>query len=190
MSEKRKLLPMIAGGVGIVILGVLGFAGTRPDTFRYERSTTIKAPPDKIVSLITNFHRWNEWSPWDKRDPALKGTYSGPESGKGAIYEWDGNKDVGTGRMEVIDVVGSSKVVIKLDFLKPFEGHNTAEFTIEPTGPMRDEGRAGAETKVTWVMHGPSPFMSKVVGLFMNMEALIGKDFETGLAQMKAIAEK
>jgi uncharacterized protein YndB with AHSA1/START domain len=180
-AKKRKILPRIAGGIIVVILGVLGFAATRPDTFRYERSAQFKAPADKVFPLITNFHRWNEWSPYDKLDPALKRTFSGAESGKGAIYQWEGNNDVGSGRMEVLDAVPSSKVVIKLDFLKPFEGHNTAEFTLEPVG---------ADTKVTWAMHGPSPFVSKVFGLFMNMDAMIGKDFETGLAQMKAIAEK
>jgi hypothetical protein len=113
----------------------------------------------------------------------MKRTYSGARSGKGAVYAWDGNKNVGSGRMEILDASSPSKIVIKLDFFKPFEGHNTAEFTMLPQGDA-------ATTSITWVMHGPAPFMHKVMQVFMNMDRMIGKDFETGLASLKRATEQ
>src|SRR5206468_3186084 len=148
--------------------------------FRIERGTTIKAPPEKIFALINDFHNWGSWSPWEKMDPTMKRTHSGPPSGLGAVYEWEGNKKVGKGRMEIVESSSPSKTVIKLDFFKPFEAHNTAEFTLEPQGDS---------TNVTWAMHGRQPYMLKVMCLFMDMDKMVGKDFETGLANMKAAAE-
>jgi hypothetical protein len=136
-----------------------------------------------IFPLINDFHRWGTWSPWENKDPAMKRTYSGAQSGKGAVYAWDGNRNVGSGRMEILDASSPSKITIKLDFFKPFEGHNTAEFTMLPQGDA-------ATTNITWVMHGPAPFMSKVMQVFMNLDRMIGRDFEIGLANLKRQTEK
>ena len=175
-----ETLVIITVVLAIVIAAVLVLAATKPDTFRVERAAMLSAPADKIYPLIADFHQWLNWSPWEGKDPALKRTYSGAERGQGAVYAWDGNKNVGSGRMEILEASSPSKIVIKLDFLKPFEAHNVAEFTMLPQG--------GA-TNVIWVMHGPAPFMSKVMQVFMNMDRMIGKDFETGLANLKTITE-
>ena len=164
-----------------VIAALLIYAATKPDTFALERSTSIKAPPEKIFALFNDFHHWTAWSPWEKLDPALKRTYSGAEAGKGAVYEWEGNNKVGKGRMEIEDSVAPSKVAIDLHFLKPFEARNVAEFTLASQGDA---------TNVTWKMHGPSPYLSKVMTLFFSMDKMVGKDFETGLANLKAVAEQ
>ena len=171
----------IAALIAVVIVAVLGFASTKPDTFRIERSLTIKAPPDKVFALINDFHQWEAWSPWAKRDPAMKATYSGAATGNGAAYEWSGNREVGAGRMEILDAAAPTKVSIKLDFMQPIEGHNTAEFTLAP----HDDS-----TTVTWAMFGPSPFIAKVMGLFFSMDSMVGKDFEQGLSNLKGMAEK
>ena len=176
-----ETLVIIAVVLAIIIAIVLISASNKPDTFRIQRAAVMNAPAEKIFPLIADFHQWLDWSPWEGRDPALKRTYSGTERGKGAVYAWDGNKNVGSGRMEILEASSPSKVVIKLDFLKPFEAHNTAEFTMLPQG--------GA-TNATWVMHGPAPFMSKVMQVFMNMDRMIGKDFEAGLTNLKAVSEK
>src|SRR5258706_6534048 len=127
--EDVVLTALVIGAV--VVVAVLVLAALRPSAFRVERSTLIKAPPEKIFAMINDLHRFNTWNPFEKMDPKIKGSYSGAESGKGAAYAWESVK-VGTGRMEIIDAAPASKVVMKLDFLKPFEGHNTAEFTLEP----------------------------------------------------------
>ncbi len=165
----------------VVIAAILGFAATKPDTFSVQREATIKAAPDKILPLITDFHYWRAWSPWEKMDPTMRRTLSGAPSGKGAIYQWIGNDKVGAGRMEITDVTEASKVTIKLDFVKPFESHNTTEFTLEPQGDS---------TKVTWKMYGPSPYVTKVMSVFASMDSMVGKDFEAGLANLKAASEK
>ena len=175
-----KIIAIVVVVLLVAAAAVLIYAATKPDDFRVTRSLAIKAPPDKIFALINDLHGWGAWSPYEKRDPDMKRTFSGAPSGKGAVYEWDGNKNVGKGRMEIIDTAPPNKVVVKLDFLKPFEGHNTAEFTMVPQGDA---------TNVTWGMYGPSPYVAKVMGTFMNMDKLIGKDFETGLANLKALAE-
>jgi uncharacterized protein YndB with AHSA1/START domain len=167
--------------IAVAIIVILIVAATKPDTFRVQRVTTIKAPPATIFALINDFHSWGTWSPWEKKDPEMKRTFSGAESGKGSIYAWDGNKNVGAGQMEITESSAPSKVVIKLDFLKPFEGHNTAEFTMEPQGDA---------TKITWLMYGPSSYMHKVMSTLMNMDKMIGNDFEAGLANLKTTAEK
>jgi carbon monoxide dehydrogenase subunit G len=174
------MLKIIAIAVVVLVAAVLIFAATRPDNFRVQRTTSIKAPPEKIFALINDLHRWGSWSPWEKMDPEMKRTYSGAASGNGAVYAWQGNSKVGEGRMEISDTSPPSKVTIKLDFIKPFEAHNTAEFTLEPKGDS---------TTVTWTMYGPSPYMAKVIGVFNSMDSMIGKDFETGLANLKTVAE-
>jgi uncharacterized protein YndB with AHSA1/START domain len=159
---------------------ILGLAMTKPDTFRVQRSAGINAPPERIFPLISDFDRWTAWSPYEKLDPDLKRTRSGAPRGKGAVYEWEGNNKVGKGRMEIIDESPPNRVLIKLDFFKPFEAHNTAEFTLQP---------AGETTNVTWAMTGPNLFIGRVMSVFINMDRMVGKDFETGLANLKAIAE-
>jgi uncharacterized protein YndB with AHSA1/START domain len=181
-----KTIAIVVGVVLVVGIGVvLVLAATKPDAFNVQRATSIKAPPEKIFALINDLHGWGAWSPYEKKDPAMKRTFSGAQSGKGAVYEWDGDKNVGKGRMEITDTSPPSKIVIKLDFISPFEGHNTAEFTMDPRG-----GAANADTNVTWAMHGPAPFMSKVMQVFLNLDRMIGKDFEEGLGNLKALAEK
>jgi hypothetical protein len=174
------VIAIIAVVLAVAIAVVLILAAIKPDTFSIRRAIAVKAPPDKIFPLISDFHQWGSWSPYENKDPAMKRSYSGAASGKGAVYAWDGNNNVGSGRMEILDVSAPGKIVIKLDFLRPFEGHNTAEFTMLPQGNA---------TNVTWLMHGPLPFMGKVMHLFMNMDNMVGKDFEIGLANLKKLTE-
>jgi uncharacterized protein YndB with AHSA1/START domain len=165
----------------VAIVAVLGFAATRPSTFIVKRTTVINAPPEKLVGMVEDFHQWGQWSPWEKIDPKMARTYEGPASGVGSAYAWIGDSKVGAGRMEIQKVTPAREVVFALDFLKPFKASNTGRFTFEPQG---------AATKVTWSMEGKSPYISKLMGLFFNMDQMIGKDFEAGLANMKAAAEK
>ena len=165
----------------LLIVGILGFAATKPDTFRVQRSTSIKAPPNKIFALVNNFHLWEGWSPWEKMDLAMKKTYGGPESGKGATYEWNGNDKVGQGKMEIANTTEPKEINLQLDFLKPFECHKKVDFTFE---------NKGESTDVTWAMYGPNPYFSKLMQVFMSMDSMVGKDFETGLKNLKEIAEK
>jgi hypothetical protein len=176
-----EIIAIIAVILAVAVAIVLVLAATKPDTFRVQRTASIKAPAEKIFPLINDFRRWGGWSPWEYKDPAMKRTYSGAASGKGAVYAWDGNKNVGSGRMEILEASAPSKIVIKLDFIKPFEGHNTAEFTMMPRGEATD---------LTWVMDGPTPFLGKIVHVFINMDRMLGRDFETGLANLKNLAEK
>jgi uncharacterized protein YndB with AHSA1/START domain len=165
----------------VLLAALLGFAATKADTFRVERATFIKAPPEKIFPLINDFHGWSSWSPYEKLDPTMKKTFSGAANGKGAVYEWEGNNKAGKGRMEITDTSAPSKVTIKLDFVKPFEGHNIAEFTLEAEGDSTD---------ITWAVHGPAPYIVKVMGIFVSMDRMLGKDFETGLGNLKALTEE
>ena len=176
-----RFVAILAALIVVVVAGILIYAATKPDSFSVQRSANIKAPPDKIFALIADLRGWSAWSPYEKKDPDMKRTFSGAASGKGAIYDWTGNKDVGQGRMEIIDVTTPSKVTIKLDFLKPFEAHNTAEFTMVP---------AGDNTTVTWAMYGPSPYVAKIMGTLFDLDKMIGNDFEAGLAALKTVAEK
>ncbi|HEY8026615.1 MAG TPA: SRPBCC family protein [Burkholderiaceae bacterium] len=164
-----------------VIVVVLILAAAKPDVFKVERSTDIKAAPDKIFALIDDFHHWAAWSPWEKLDPAMMRSFSGPASGKGAAYAWEGNKKVGKGAMEITDLTVPEKIVIKLDFFIPFEAHNTTVFTLTRNGEI---------TSVNWLMSGPASFMVKIMHVFMNMDKMVGKDFAAGLANLKAVAEK
>ena len=175
------MLKTIAIVVVVLIAGVLAFAATKPDTFRVQRSASIKAPPEKIFAVLNDFKQWGAWSPWEKKDPAMKRTFGAATAGKGAHYAWEGNKDVGTGSMTIAESVPSTKLAINLDFLKPIEAHNIAEFTLTAQGDT---------TNVTWAMHGPANFMTKVIHVFMNMDKMVGPDFEAGLANLKAVAEK
>ena len=176
-----EVIVPIAVILAIAIAVVLILAATKPATLRVQRSVSIKAPPERIFPLISDFHQWVTWSPYEQKDPAMKRSYGGAEHNKSAIYAWDGDKNVGSGRMEILEASPPQKVVIKLDFFTPFEGHNTAEFTMLPQG----DG-----THVTWVMYGPARFVTKLIQVFMNLDNMIGKDFEAGLANLKTITEK
>jgi uncharacterized protein YndB with AHSA1/START domain len=180
-----EIIAIIAVVLAIVVAIVLILAATKPNTFSVQRATAVRAPPERIFPLINDFHQWGSWSPYENKDPAMKRSFSGAADGKGAVYGWEGNKNVGSGRMEILDSSVPSKIVIKLDFFTPFEGHNTAEFTMLPQGDA-----TVATTNVTWLMHGPAPFMSKVMQVFINMDNMIGKDFEIGLANLKRLSEK
>ena len=183
------MLKMILSVVLVAVLAVLGLAATKPDTFQVQRSTTIQAPPDKIFPLINDFRRWAEWSPWEALDPAMQRTHSGAASGQGAVYAWEGNKDVGAGRMEILQTQAPARLSIKLDFIRPFEGHNTTDFSLTTAGDSANP-TTSTTTTVTWLMQGPTPFVSKLMQVFVSMDSLIGKDFEAGLAKMKAVAER
>jgi uncharacterized protein YndB with AHSA1/START domain len=174
------MLKKMAIAVVILVTALFGVAATKPNTLRVQRAASIKAPPEKIFPFISDFHRWGAWSPYEKLDPTMKRIYTGSVNGKGAVYEWEGQGKAGAGRMEITET-SPSKVTIKLDFIKPFEGHNVAEFTLEPSG---------GSTNVTRAMHGPNPCLAKVMSVFLNMDDMIGKDFETGLANLKTIAEQ
>ena len=168
----------IAGAV--LIVAILVFAATRPDTFSVERSTSIKAAPGKIFPLINDFHQWDAWTPYNK-DRVMKKSYSGAASGVGAVSAWDGNRDVGKGSITITESDPPSKIVMDLQMIKPFNCRNHVEFTLTPTG----DG-----TTVRWAMSGPSTIVSKLMGLFFNMDKMVGKDFELGLAGLKRFAEK
>jgi K+-transporting ATPase KdpF subunit len=171
--------------IGIVVIAaiavVLLYATTRPDTFHVQRTATINAAPDKIFAHINDLHAWEAWSPYMKLDPAMKMTYSGAASGTGAAYEWEGSSSVGAGRVTITDTATPSKVSIKLDMLKPFASSNDVIFSLQPRGEATD---------VTWAMDAPNKWISKVMSVFINMDTMVGGQFEEGLANLKALTEK
>ncbi|MDB5960588.1 MAG: polyketide cyclase [Massilia sp.] len=168
-------------GVLAILIVILMMAAMKPNSFTISRSVAIDAPPEKIAALLTDFHQWQSWSPWEQLDPNMQRTFSGAARGVGAAYAWQGNKDVGRGRMEIIEAATPARTVVKLDFIEPFASNNVTTFTLVP---------AGRGTSVTWTMSGPMLFVSKLMTVFVSMDALIGKDFDKGLAQLKAAAEK
>jgi Polyketide cyclase / dehydrase and lipid transport len=170
----------IAIALVVLIAAILAFAATKPNSFHFERSAMINAAPEKIQPLIADFRNWPQWSPWEKLDPNMKRTFSGTARGPGAIYEWSGNSDVGSGRMEIVSATPTD-VQIKLDFLEPMATSNLTKFVLTPTGNA---------TNVIWTMDGPMPYISKLMTVFVSMESLLSKDFEKGLADLKAAAEK
>ncbi|HUL08272.1 MAG TPA: SRPBCC family protein [Candidatus Acidoferrum sp.] len=176
-----KIVAIVAVIIVALVAGLLAYAATKPGSLRVQRTASIKAAPEKIFTLINDFRSWGIWSPYEKKDPAMQRTLSGAASGQGAIYAWSGNGNVGQGRMEILESSPPSRIAIKLDFIKPFEGHNLAEFTFEPDGKV---------TRVTWAMTGPTPFIGKVMSVFLDMDAMIGRDFEAGLANLKAATEQ
>lgn len=171
-----KILTAIA--VIMVVLAVV--IALQPSQFRVARSAGISAPPAAVFAQVNDFHKWEAWNPWGKIDPAMKQTYEGAPAGVGAVYSWVGNNEVGEGRMTITESRPNERVGLKLEFFKPFAGTNTAEFTFKPEG---------GQTRVTWSMSGDKNFMAKAIHLFMNMDQMIGGQFEKGLADMKAIAE-
>jgi hypothetical protein len=164
----------------LIAIAALAYASAKPDAFRVERMTSINAAPDAIFPLLDDFRRWPEWSPWEGKDPAMKRTYTGAPAGLGAVYAWRGNRKVGAGRMEIIETSPPLRLAIALHFLKPFEARNVAEFQLEPVGPA---------TRVTWAMNGRANPVMKAMGLFMSMDQMVGRDFETGLANLKRVSE-
>lgn len=164
----------------LAVAALLGVAATRPDRFRVERSATIQAPPERIFPLINDFHRWQAWSPYERKDPAMQRNYDGPSAGEGAVYGWNGNKDIGSGRMQITESTPSARIEIRLEFFTPFKATHTAEFMFEPQGE---------DTRVIWAMHGRSSFMHKLMGLVFNMDKMVGKDFEEGLGHLRRLSE-
>ena len=175
-----NMLKIIAIVVVVAIVALLGYAATRPDTFRIVRSAVIKAPPEKIFAQIEDFHRWSAWSPYEKLDPTMARSYSTPAAGVGATYGWNSQGKAGVGDMKITEASAPSRLVLDLNFTKPFKTHNQVVFTLEPQGDA---------TRVTWSMEGPSPYVSKLMGIVFNIDKMVGADFETGLASLKAQAQ-
>ena len=176
----KKILLSI-GIVVVVLVAVIAIlAALQPSHYRIERSANINAPASVVFAQVNDFHKWEAWSPWAKIDPAMKQTYEGASSGTGAIYTWAGNNQVGEGNMTITESRSSDLIRIKLEFLKPFASTCATEFTFKTEGN---------QTAVTWTMDGDNNFMGKAFGLFMNMDKMVGGDFEKGLAQMKAVVE-
>ena len=178
------MIKTIAMVFGVAILVILVYAATRPGDFRVERQILVKAAPEKIFANLNDFKLWAGWSPWEKLDPQMKRTFSPVTAGKGASYGWAGDK-AGVGRMEILESTPATALKIQLDFTKPFEAHNTVEFTLKPQGDP-----ALGTTQITWAMYGPMAYLNKLVGVFMSMDAIVGKDFEAGLRDLKAVSEK
>lgn len=176
------MLDTIAIVVAVLFGALLVYAATRPDLFHVRRSISIKASPERIFALINDFHNWDAWSPYEKMDPAMKRIFHGTHRGNGAVYEWESESNKpGTGRMEIIESSPQSKIVIQLDLAKPLETINIVEFTLASEGD---------ETIVIWDMHGPNPYIGKLMGIFYDRDSMVGKDFEQGLINLKTIAER
>jgi len=167
------MVKIIGIAIGVLIAAVLIYAAMQPDTFLIQRSASIQAPPEWIFAVLNDFQQSTSWSPYEKKDPAMKRAFSGAPVCKGSVYEFDGNKDV-------IEPLPPKKVTLQLDMVKPFKASNVVEYTLEPRGDA---------TEVTWAMHGPAPFISKVMCLFVDMDKMVGTDFEVGLASLKAVTE-
>ncbi|HWM43686.1 MAG TPA: SRPBCC family protein [Burkholderiales bacterium] len=175
------MLKWILAAVATVVVVFLIVVALQPSDFKVERSATLRAPAPAAFAQVNDFNNWRAWSPWEKIDPALKRQYEGPKAGAGAVYAWQGNKDVGEGRMTITESRPGELVRIKLEFFKPFAATNTAEFSFKPTGDS---------TAVTWSMSGQNNFLSKAICLFVDMDKMVGGMFEQGLAQMKTVVER
>jgi hypothetical protein len=174
------MLKSIALIIVLAVAALLLYATTRPDTFAVQRSTVIQAGTDTLFPLINDLRQFNTWNPYARKDPAMQISYRGPASGPGAAFDFSGNKDAGRGRVDVTGAQPPTRVDMVLHMIEPFEGRNQISFTLTPQGEA---------TQVTWAMHGPSPYVSKLIGIFIDMDHMIGRDFEAGLAQLKALAE-
>ncbi len=176
-----RALLIIVVILAVGIAGVVAYAAaTQPDTFRVERTATISAPPEKLVTILSDLRRGAEWSPYEKKDPAMKKTFSGPASGPGARLEWDGNGDVGAGALTVAEVT-PSKVTLDLEMIRPMSARNKVEYTFAPRGNA---------TNMTWALYGPMPLISKVICTFVDFDKMIGVDMERGFQDLKALAER
>jgi uncharacterized protein YndB with AHSA1/START domain len=176
----KNVLMGLAGLLAVAVIVVLGIAATKPATFRVERTATIAAPPSAVFANLEDFHRWSTWSPWEKLDPQLNRSYSGAPHGKGAVYAWQGNKQVGRGRMTISDARDNELVQIRLEFLEPFPADNRTTFTLRPVA---------SGTEVHWIMAGPNSFVGKVMSVFADMDEFVGGDFERGLETLKGVSE-
>ena len=176
----KKLVMALGAVVVIAVLAVLGIASTKPDTMRIERKGSTTAAPATVYAILNDFHRFHEWSPWQKLDPNMKVDIQGGP-GTGSVYHWSGNAEAGEGRMTITDSQPDSHVGMDLEFIKPFESKSTAEFLLAPSGNG---------TEVTWVMNSKNNMMSKVMLVFMNMDAMVGKDFTEGLSNLARVAER
>jgi len=175
------MLKKILIGVVVLVVGLLLFINSKPDDFKVSRSTLIKASPEAVFEQVNDFHAWERWSPWVKVDPKAKTVYQGPAQGVGAVFNWDGNNDVGKGSMTIIESKPSDYIKLLLNFEKPFEGKNNVEFTFK---------KQGDQTYVTWSMFGKSNFFGKALSLVFNCDQMIGGQYEKGLAQLKAVVEQ
>lgn len=175
-----KLWAALGLALGTAVAGVGVYAGTRPDEFRVERRLRIAAPAERLWPLVGELRAFNRWNPYERKDPQLTGHYSGPAQGVGSRYDWDGQQ-VGRGSLEITGQQPGRAVQMKLDFVKPFEAHHTAEFALQPL--------ADGATEVRWVMQGPANLLSKLMGVFIDMDAMVGRDFEAGLQNLRALAE-
>ncbi len=175
------MIKMIGLIVLLLLAGVLVAAAFRPDHFRVERRLRIQAPADTVYGLIQDLHQFNRWNPWLRKEPGAQGEYSGPAAGIGARYGWQG-KELGQGSMEITGLQPGREVRLRLDFIKPFEAHNQALFQIQP--------QADGSCELSWAMEGPSPYLSKLMGLIFNMDRMVGTDFEQGLKNLQQIAEQ
>ncbi|MGL4490201.1 MAG: SRPBCC family protein [Rhizobiaceae bacterium] len=164
------------------ILLLLIYVWFKPNTFRLERSIVINAPSEKVYSHLADFRKWLDWSPWEGLDPDLKRSYSGPTEGVGATYAWEGNKKVGAGRMQLTKADPQTGISLTLDFFRPFKASNITDIAFSPDPD-------GGGTRVSWAMLGPQPFMGRLMTTFVSMDKMVGKDFEKGLAQLKAVSE-
>jgi uncharacterized protein YndB with AHSA1/START domain len=174
------MLVKIVAALAVIVIGFVAFVATRPSEYRVARTVTMAAPASAVFAQVNDFHRWGAWNPWAKIDPTMKQTYEGAPAGPGAVYTWAGNKEVGEGRMTVTESRPNDLVRINLEFLKPFAGRSTAEFTFR---------REGDRTAVTWSMVGQANFIAKIIHLFVDMDTMIGGNFERGLADLKSIVE-
>jgi uncharacterized protein YndB with AHSA1/START domain len=182
-------LVIIAVALAIAIASALIYASTAPDTFVVSRSAQIAAPAEKIFPLINDLHAQSQWSPFEK-DPNMKRVHSGAPAGKGAVYEWDGNRQVGAGRIAITDSLPPSRVSLALDMSRPFEAHNKVDFVLEQNGGAANVTTTKVtSTKVTWAMQGRQPFIGKLMSLFINCDKMVGAEFENGLAKLKALVE-
>jgi hypothetical protein len=172
---KTISLLVLAGVAALLVV-----AAMRPGSFQVARSTTVQAPPQRLHAMINDLRQFNTWNPYNKKDPAMQGEYHGPQAGPGAAFHFKGNKDVGSGSIQITDSA-PGRVTMQLHMLEPFEGRNTVQFTLRPQGQA---------TEVTWAMSGASPYIARIVGLFMDMDRMIGRDFESGLADLKQRAER
>src|SRR6266550_312378 len=174
------MLKKILLGCSLVLIVFIVIVALQPAEYRIVRSATVSAPASTVFGQVNDFHNWEAWSPWAKRDPAAKNSFEGPSAGTGAVFKWAGNKEVGEGRMTITESRPSDLIRIKLEFIKPFASTNIAEFTFKPEGN---------QTAVTWSMEGKNNFMAKAIHLFMNMDKMVGGQFEQGLAAMKSVVE-
>jgi uncharacterized protein YndB with AHSA1/START domain len=175
------MLTIIAVAASGLLAVFLIRAALKPDTFEVLRALDITAPPQAVYDAISDFKKWREWSPWERLDPALKRTYGGADNGQGAVYAWEGNGKAGAGRMEIVETIHASHVKLNLDFFRPFKASNIVEFTLT-------EQNGG--TRVTWHMHGPLNYMAKIIHGVFNMDKLVGRDFESGLSNLKSLTER